>query len=101
MPVSRAIPLRNQCVAPADFDCVVRVITPALRSGEIAGVRPGRGASFIKPATLNSINRLRPRAAMRGATPSRSGISLFWIPSAAAKTIRLGCTTQESRAPTR
>jgi transposase len=59
IPVSRAILLRDPCVAPAGFDCVVLAITSATLSGTIAGVRPGRGASFISPATPSWRNRLR------------------------------------------
>jgi hypothetical protein len=39
-PISRAILLRDQCVAPAGFDCVVLANTRAIISGEIELLQP-------------------------------------------------------------
>lgn len=51
--IARAIQPRGLCVAPSGFDCVVRAKIAATISGWILGTHPGRGASFICPATPN------------------------------------------------
>ena len=76
MPTSRAIVLRDHCVAFAGAVCVVLETISATFSTVIVGVRPGRGASFTKPATPCARKRLRHLEAMSGATEMRSAICL-------------------------
>src|SRR5665213_3931398 len=75
MPTAAAMVRVDQCVRLDGFCCVVFSITSRLIAAEIAGVRPGRGASCCKPAAPSARNRDRHRAAVRGTTPSRSAIS--------------------------
>ena len=76
MPASRAILLRDHCVALAGALCVVLATISEIFSALIVGVRPGRGASFTNPATPCARKRLRHREAIRGATDMRSAICL-------------------------
>ena len=68
MPASRAIVLRDHCVALSGVVCVVLATTSATCLAVIVGVRPGRGASFTNPATPCARNRSRHREAISGAT---------------------------------
>src|SRR6266436_1225858 len=63
IPISAAIVRVLQWVALAGLDCVVLRISSSLRLAEMAGLRPGRGASFSRPVRSNCRNRFRQRAA--------------------------------------
>ena len=77
MPASRAMVLRDQCVALAGLLCVVFSIIRVTVCAEMDGVRPGLLASLRSPSTPSVKKRLRHKATIRGATSIRSAISLF------------------------
>src|SRR6266481_9386092 len=52
IPISAAIVRVLQWVALAGLDCVVLRINSSLRLAEMAGLRPGRGASFSRPGQI-------------------------------------------------
>src|SRR5665811_789988 len=70
--ISLAMVRVDHCVALVGVLCVVFAIRVAVTSGEIDGVRPGRGASFSRPSIPNSRKRPRHSVTMRGATIARS-----------------------------
>jgi hypothetical protein len=61
-------------------------------AAEMLGVRPGRGASFSKPALPNARNRFRQRAAFCAVIPNSPAMSLSCFPAAANNTIRARST---------
>jgi len=54
--MARAMVLRDQCVALAGVLCVVLAITAETMVAELAGVRPGLGASFNRPSRPSAVN---------------------------------------------
>src|SRR5215813_4430081 len=82
-PISAAIVRVLQWVAFAGFDCVVLRINSSLTLAEMAGLRPGRGASFTRPAKLNCRNRFRQRATFWLLIFRVAAISKSVLPSAA------------------
>ena len=79
---------QHQCVASDGEVCVVRAMIWLTLAAVIFGGRPGRRASCSNPVTPRARNRLRQRAAMRGATDRRSAIRLSGNPSAHSRTMR-------------
>jgi len=77
MPASRAMMLRDQCVAFTGLLCVVFSIIWLTVWVEMDGVRPGLLASLRSPSTPSARKRSRHRATIRGATSIRSAICLF------------------------
>src|ERR1035437_8411999 len=75
--LARAMVLRDQCVALAGVLCVVLAITSETMVAEIAGVRPGLGASFKRPSMPSAIKRPRHSATILGVTPICAAICLF------------------------
>ncbi len=86
-PTSLAIERVDQCVASRGVLSNVVVITASTCSSVIVRGRPGRGSS-VSPSRRCSANRDRHFAAIARLIPSRSAISVFLRPSAAANTIR-------------
>src|SRR5262245_48623571 len=77
MPISAAIIRVLQWVALNGLACVVLRTTSAFSRAPMAGLRPGRGASLVRPSSPPRKNRLRHRAAFwleirRAAAISRS-----------------------------
>src|ERR1035437_7311415 len=83
MRISLAMVRVDQCVAWDGVLCVVFAIRVAVTSGEIDGVRPGRGASCSRPSIPNSRKRPRQSVTMRGTTWRVLAICLFCSPSLA------------------
>jgi hypothetical protein len=77
-----------------DDPCVVLATTIRTSSGEMEGVRPGRGASCSSPAIPSYRKRERQRAAVRGTIESRWAIFRSCLPSPASSTIRARSTTR-------
>jgi hypothetical protein len=63
-------------------------------SGEIEGLRPGRGASRSNPAMPCRRKRERYRAAVRGTMEIDRAISMSCLPAAASHTMRARRTTR-------
>src|SRR5271167_294627 len=61
------------------------------------GVRPGRGASFSKPAIPKARNRFRQRAAFCAVIPNSAATSLSCFPAAASNTIRARSTSRTDK----
>jgi len=93
-PVSRAMMLRDQCVALSGMLCVLLRTTSATVAAEIVGLRPEHCASFSKLDMPKARKRLRQRAAIRGAISSCREICKFCRPLAADKTMRKRSTTR-------
>src|SRR5271154_4980599 len=66
-------------------------------AAEMLGVRPGRGASFSKPAIPTARNRFRQRAAFCAVIPNSPATSLSCFPAAASNTIRARSTRRTDR----
>ena len=62
------------------------------------GVRPGRDASFSKPAIPKARNRLRQRAALCAVIPNSTAMSLSCFPAAAKVKRVIQKTTREKPA---
>ena len=77
-----------QCVAFTGFSWVVFRMTCWISLAGMLGVRPGRGASFSRPAKPARRNRARQRAAFLGVIFKVAAISRSCLPSAASSTMR-------------
>ena len=98
MPISRAIVLRDQCVALTGLLCVVFSITWATTVAGIDGVRPGLGASLSKPAMPSLRKRSRHRFTVRAKPASARlfrGFEALWQP-----TTQYDCASQPEKQST-
>src|SRR5271157_1682265 len=86
-PTALAIDRVLQCVAASGFSWVVFRTIRVTVSAVMAGVRPGRDASFSIPAVRRAANRLRHRPTVGFEVWSSAAMVSLVLPSAAAKTI--------------
>ena len=91
-PTSVAIERVDQCVASPGVVCSVLTITSSTLSSLIVRGRPGRGSSS-RPSSRWAANRDRHVIAILRDTPSRSAISVFFMPSATSNTICARCAS--------
>src|SRR5215472_11644698 len=86
MPISAAIVRVLQWVVLDGFDCVVLRTTSAFSRAAMAGLRPGRGASWVRPSRPKLRNRLRQRPAFWFVIRKATAISRSVRPAAANNT---------------
>src|SRR5215471_16739844 len=86
MPISAAIVRVLQWVALDGLVCIVLRTTSAFSRAEMAGLRPGRGASLVRPFRPELKNRLRHRAAFWLVISKAAAISRSVLPAAASST---------------
>src|ERR1039458_1809252 len=102
-PAASAIVRVLQWVALKGLSCVVLQTTSCTLAGVMVGARPGRGASFSKPAKPILKNRFLQRAAFWLLMPISAAISRSCFPAAANKPhelVRLGGQAKTGPAPT-
>ena len=101
MPISAAMVRVLQWVALDGLDCVVLRTTSALSRTAMAGLRPLRGASLVRPSRPKFKNRLRHRAAFWLLIRRAAAISKSVRPAAAKSTTlaRSICRAGREREP--
>jgi hypothetical protein len=86
-PLSFAMPRELQWVASFGRFSRVFTMVASMRTSSIVRGAPGLGSSR-RPSTRCTTNRLRHLPTVASITPSFAATSLFWLPSAQARTIR-------------
>jgi len=86
-PLSFAMPRELQWVASRGRLSKVFTMVASMRTSSIVRGAPGLGSSR-RPSTRCTTNRLRHLPTVTSTTPSFAATSLFWLPSAHARTIR-------------
>lgn len=93
-PCALAIVRVLQCVASEGVVCRVASTTALILRGEILGIRPGRGASFSKPAHRKDKNRCRHSWTVGREMPNSRAMMWLKTPAAAIWMICARCTNR-------
>src|SRR5436309_13611952 len=86
-----------QCVALVGFAWRVASTMALIFREEILGIRPGRGASFSKPAHRRDKKRCRHNWTVGREIPNRRAIKWLKIPAAAIWMICARCTKRKGK----